>query len=142
MDIEAGAFVPAEHRFRMSNDYGQLTDGYPSYGGVWFPDTKSRTPLKFPNFIIKEWKVRWGGKPLHLSRGAYTSIFSPKLTIAPLHSPLPPEEDFVGVDVNTADNENALVVSIHCGYVAVTYVVTFIIKKTGQVYRYCLSASS
>ena len=142
MDIEAGAFVPSEHRFKMVSDQGQLIDGYLSYAGIWFPDTKSKTALKFPNFIIKDWKIRWDSKALHLPRGVYTSIFTPKLTIAPLRSPLPPDEDFVGVDVGTTDNENALVVSIHCGYDAVTYVVTFIITKTGQVYRFCSGASS
>ena len=130
MDIEAGTIVAADHKIR--ND-GEKIDGYdalPGYNPSW--------GTRFPYFIIRDWKIRWGGKDVHIPRGVYTSVFTPHLT-----GSKPYLNSRTGdVFVCTSAGGDALMVTMGCGYDAVTVTVAFVITKDGRAHRFVVGGES
>jgi hypothetical protein len=130
MDIEAGAFVAAEHKVK---DSGGTIDGYRS-----LPGYMTSWGNGFPHLIITDWRIRWGGKPVHIPRGVYTSVFTPQLTGPKSYFDMDSSE----VCVMSSDRGSALVVSMGCGYDGVTLTLAFVITKDGRVHRFVLGGSS
>ena len=132
MDIEAGIFVPGDHKIRHNGDQ---VDGYSlcPYNPTGCPPT-----VRF--YTIKKWTLQWGGKRIGISpRGAYASLFNPDL-----HSPTngSKEADGDAVIVQVSRNGRSLSVTMGCGRDGIVGTVAFVITKDGRIRRYVVGVGS
>lgn len=127
IEIESAIFDSKKFKFEKAQPIDTV-DGHPCLETSFLDNNKTH---------INRMSVKWSGKDLNLKRGAYTSMFKPRLDAG--KDDVPSNEfDTENVRIYRGDDNQAIFVTVPTVASAQFWVAGFIITKTGYISRFTI----